>query len=547
VHPEYAAGVARWAYARDHYTGAVVETGKVQRYLIRKASGENAEAYKERCALADYTNHFATVADSLVGMMGAVEANANRIFNTEEGVGLGDPLDADTPIGRLWRSADPDGHGYLTIFKRLATELVTLHTAWVMVDSVDGDPQIRILPATAVPNWRFGRYGLEEALIVEEIDVRQSLQQVPVAQSRYVHLTLEGWQRYRLSENGVPIALADMAAGDFGRWYFEDPNGRRQLPLFRVVLPMRREVGYQLARKANAIFNRESERDHLLRTANFPKLVLAAADNLFTTLIGDLTKGANVLQEDPGHAGGGHRYIAPETGPASVAGETLKRKVEEFYVTAAREYGDAAQQRTATEVRQDVSTGVGAFLQHLRVALDDAENAALWRIEQVLKPNDRNYWYIANVERSEDFLPADPETVLKRQAAMAFGEGRSVPLGKKGMLAVARQVAAYQGIAIDDAELEAAVEVRGILDVLQQTADLDLPALARVELAMKLLAANGMIDPDAEVEMAEGEKRSLGEVLREQALRLAEARDEARRREAELVTPPFSLPTWPAE
>lgn len=533
-HPEYARMKARWQYARDFYTGEVIDPKKIETYLVRKASAENDAAYTERRALADYTNHFAAVVDSLVGMIFGVEGDANRVWNDDAGRGLGDPADLATPIGQLWRAADQEGNGYPTVFKLLATELVTTHTAWFFVDPANGSPRLRIIPATHVTNWLYDRRSamLREAVVTEWADTRGTLRDAPYDEVRYLHLTPAGWARYRIGPDGSEEPVGSEATGDVGTWRFVSPEGGPALPLFRVHLPMRRHAGYLLARKANVIFNKESERDTLLRTAGFPKLVLSAGNELYERLVDALAAGSNVLQEDPANPGGGHRFIGPEVAAAVAATEVLKRKVEEFYVSAFRDYGDAAQQRTATEVRQDVSSGAGAFLQLLKAGLDDAENNALWRIEQALKPDDRRFWFIAHVERSDDFMPADPAAVMQRQAAVAFGDGKTVPLGKTGRLNIAKAVAAYQGVPVDDAEVEAEVELRLVLDTLAAAAGalpLEVPAEARVDLVMALLAAAGQIDAEAEVAMEDGTRQTRADVLRQQALALAQAADDAAR------------------
>lgn len=540
-HRDYAAHVARWRFAMDVYTGAVVEPAVIAQYLVRRAIGETDLAYQERCRLADYTNHYAQVVESLVGMLTAVEGDANRVWNDAAGHGLGDPADPATVIGQLWRRADADGRGYLTVWKQLAIQLAITHVAWVMVDSVDGAPRYRVLSPVAVPNWTD---DFREALVMEEADARTSLRDAPGAVTQYVHLTTGGWQRYRLGGDGTPIALG--GDGDVGVWEYTAADGTPALPLFRVELPMQRPVGYQLARKAVAIFNLESARDHLLRVANFPRLVLAAADTLFDKLVTDLARGSNALQEDPKDSGKGHRYITPPTDAAELASTTIKAKIQDFHATAHTDYDDsAAAQRTATEIRQEVASGTGAFLQLLKAGLDDAENAALWRTEQTVFPDDRRRWHVAHVERSDNFLPADPDAVAERTAAFAFGKERTVPVGVAGLVEVAKQVATYRGVAFDEAQLEAAVTVRGIVDVLESAplTGIQLPAEVRVDLAVQLLVAHGLLDPDAVVAMEGGQERKRLEVLREQMLRAAEAADEAKRREAETVIPPRTDPS----
>lgn len=531
-HPEYTANKGRWRYARDHYTGEVLDSANVSKYLIKRAIGESAAAFKERCDLADYTNHFAQIVESLVGMIFAVEGDANRVWNDESDRGLGDPDDPSTPIGALWRRADNEGNGFLTVFKQLAIELAVTHVAWFFVDPANGSPVLRVLPALSVPDWTD---DFSQVKVLEEVDTRTSLESPATLEKRYLVMTAAGWQRWKLDDEGKEVKLTE--PGDFGTWTFSAPDGSPALPIFRISLPMRRPVGYLMAKKANAIFNKESERDNLLRVANFPRLVLAAGDEMYNKIIQSLADGANTIQEDTKDPGGGHRYIAPLTESAKIATEVIEKKVKAFHETAHKSYNDSAQERTATEVRQEVGSGTGAFLQLEKAALDDAENGALWRVEQVLF-DDRARWHVAHVSRSDDFMPADPDAVMQKSATMAFGADKTVPLGLEGQVQVALQIASYRGVTVNEDEVRAEIAVRKIVDTMAIATDLSLPAEVRVDLVMKLLAAAGMIDAEAVIEMEDGTKRKRFEVLREQALALAEAKDEAARREAETIVPP---------
>lgn len=534
IHPEYARKVGRWQYCRDLYEAEVLDVGQVERFLVQRGTGESADAFNERCRLADYTNHFATVVDSLAGMLFQVEANANRVLNDENGNGLGDPNDIATVMGKLWRRADTDGNGYPTVWKLLATGLCVEHVWWVLVDTTEpGRPLLRLLPPSSVTNWRHGPSGLEEALVLEQIDKRRSLVQDPDSsiEPGYVQFTLDGWQRWRVTKEGTPVKVGTI--GGYGAYRFTSPDGKRALPIYPVVLPLRRQVGHLMARKGCAIFNKESERDHLARAGSFPKLNLDLADDTaFDNAVDSIRAGANILQ------GATHNFISPDMSPATTLGEIIKQKVEQYYVTAFREYGDAARgggERTATEVRQDVGSGVGAFLQLLKAAIDDAENNALWRIAQTAYPDDSKRWFIASVERSEDFLPADPDAVIGKLLSRAYGEGASIPMGFVALKAIAVQQAEYAGVEYDDDQLAAAVQVRIVTDALKENPSIELPAEIRADLAIKVIAAAGLVDAAEEVAGEDGQKVKRLDLLRAKALQAAEAADEAKRREAEFM------------
>lgn len=519
---EYRENYRQWCYARDHYEGQVLRDDKVTQYLVRKATAEDEHAYLERCQLADYTPHFGTVVDTLAGMMFRVDDEATRVFGTKDQPGLGDPTDPATPIGRLFRDADGKGNGWLTLFKQIAIELTVIHTTWGLVDVVDGQVVSRYLKSEDVVNWRYGPHGLLDVVVREYADTRTSIEDDPNPGDQYVHFTLNGWQRYSTDPKGQPIR--GTGPGASGTYKYTDAYGNPQLPIFRVELPLRRHVGYLLAKKANAIFNRESERDHILRFANFPKLNLVATDDEFPGYTDRIAKGANVLQDNPVH-NRAHAFIAPSAESAKVATDVIKEKVVAFFINAFHEYGDSAIQKTATEVRQTVAAGPGAFLQMLKSALDDAENQMLWRVERATFPKDPARWNLARVERSSDFAPLNVEEVIARQQARYFGQNKSVPMSREGQAAIAQQVATFDGVETDDDDVLAAVDMQALINAAPLLPLVTLPAKVRAVLGAKLALGLGAITAaEVAATQAEGETLALAE-------------DQTKRRASELFAP----------
>lgn len=528
-HPEYSANADRWVYTREAYTGDVLDDRRVSSYLIKKSQGETPEAYKERCRLADYTNHFATLVDELAGMIFAVDGQANRIYTDQSGNGLGASNDLGTPIGRLYQDADGRGDGWLTVWKQAAVELIHSSKIWVVADATDQTPLVRIFPASAVPNWRYEGGVLVQVVLKETHDTRASIMDEPTQEERYVVYGLDGWQRYRIDKGergGETEVLVEEGVYTRG---FQAPDGTRALPIFDVELPMRRFVGWLMSKKAIAMFNLESIRDYGVWKAGFSKLVLPGDDLYFERMTELLKDGSTVLQGYMSEQGSGNpAFISPDSGPATVATEVLKRKVEEFYITGFREYGDAAQERTATEVRQQMAQGVGAFLQMLKAALDDAENGALWRIEQI-EFDDPSKWFISRVERSEDFAVQDPQDLAKKLSERYLGTGTPAPIGEEGVMSLVKQLAAYDGLTLDEGQVRASVRLHELKKTLQAIAGLPIPAEARAEMSSTVLAALNYFDPEEMVELEDGTKRLKLDVMRDQALMLAQAQDERER------------------
>lgn len=519
---EYDANIARWIYTRDHYTGDLLD--KIDQYLIRKGQGENIAAFGERKSLADYTNHFAVIVDALAGRVFAIEDDANRRYHNDKSEGLGDVEKMDSDVSRLLRNADGLGTSLPAMLKLLATDLTMAVTPWILVDGgVSGEPKVKVLMPQTVINWRLQGREIVEVMVVDEVDTRKSLRDACTTERQFIHYELNGWTRYNV--DAVRGTVGQLGKGTY---HYENEEGDQILPIFRAKMPLRRMVGWLLAKKANIIFNKESERDHLLRSCNFPKLVLCANDELYEQLKIDLAAGANVLQKDP-ESTGSHDYIAPDSGPASIATEALKRKVEEFYATAFQMYGDAAQEKTATEIRQDVASGEGAFLQLLSAALDDVENKVYLLAAQTLYPQAKDRWFVSRVERSNDYLPVDADMALTNRVMRYFGKDIAVPIGRDGLLSLAKQSAEYDGLVVDNDQLEAAIDAF----MLGNLGSEDVPAALRVRHLLKAVAATGTIAAAEIVEMTDGEEKTLISEIEASANELAKAKDTAVVRDAQ--------------
>ncbi len=530
-HPEYTNNSALWAFAQAHYTADVLRPDQMDSYLIKRSSGESENAYEERKKLADYTPHFGAVVDSLAGMLFQVESRADRKL-----LGLGDHLDLNSAMSKIWNDVDGAGTNYLTFWKQMAIDLVVFHLSWCIVDTnVVGDrSRLRSWPALAVPNWRWEHGVLVEVLLKEQAEVRSSITQDPAPIDRWVLYDLEGWQRWVKNANGDAQSEGEKVPYDF-----RNMDGDRVLPIFPVNLPMKRNVGYILARKANVIFNKESERDHLLRVANFPYLNLIASDEQYEAITEKMQKGWRVLQNDPSHRGGkSHHFIAPSADSAKVASDVLIRKVDEFWITAFREYSDSAQERvTATEIRQDVSSGVGAFLQMLKAGVDEAENGALFRMAQIELPNAKASWFNNTVERSEDFVPIDIQSEIDKLRKRYFGETGQIPTGRTGKVAAAKKIAGWDGIEIEEEELEAAVDLQLLRENMEPFRELPSPPEVLEEFTVGSIVANGSIDPNAVKELDGGEEVKLIDLVKERAVQMAETLASAQQALAQPIPP----------
>lgn len=486
-HPEWRKHWVKWRYARDVYTAEVLDPENLSNYLIRKGTGETEPAYHERQALADFTSHFGLCADALAGMLFHVEDDATRVFGD-----LGKSDDPATVIGKLYRNADGET-GYATLWKQLGVELTITHCHWILVDVVAGAPRVTLVEPERVVDWVMDESGLSMVKVCESVDRRASLESAPDTVEQYIVFTREGWQRYRVVQSKGAKATVELV-GPPGVYRYEDASGQPQLPIFRARLPLRRNVGYPLAKKNVAIFNKESERDHLLRAANFPKFLVVGDDTVFGKINAELAKGAFAIQDDP-NTSKSHSFASPPTGSVEIATKVLDQKVEQFYKTFFREYSDTAQEKTATEIRQDVASGVGAFLQMLRAGLDDAENETLWRLEQAVSPNDRAKWFKARVERSQNFQPLNVDETIERLRTRYFGQTKAVPVSREARVEVLRQIAAWDGMPFDEKSAGTAVDNYELMETVELLdKQLPVPDAAKAELAIRWLERLGVVD-----------------------------------------------------
>lgn len=401
LHPDYEAAQARRTVARDMYSGVVLD--KLTTYLIQHSQGEFDAAYEERRKIADYTNHMAMVVDGLAGMLFAVNDQTERDFGA-----LGDITDADTTASRLWFDADGEGGNWETIWQQLATQLIVQNEYWLLVDGITEDREARIvlIEPERVQNWVEEDGQPVEVRVTELVDVRSDVRDKRDPQEQHVVYTLDGWERWIKDDKEQPL-LVEEGAYEF---YATTARIRRTLPLVRVRLPLARHVGWLIAKKCQAIFNMESSRDFKLWASNFIRLCIDSTAD-YQEILAKLREGFSVLK------GTGHKYISPDPATVTVATEVIEKKIRDFRQMAMREYGDAARERTATEIRQEFRAGVEAFLALLKTALDEAERNVLWRLEQVYYPEQPSRWGEAFVNRTDTFLPE--HTSSSERAAIA--------------------------------------------------------------------------------------------------------------------------------
>jgi len=444
------------------YSGQVFVTPPVkliEQYLLGRRQAEHDEAYRERKALADYTPHFLSAVITLAGMIFAVEQDAERSWGE-----LGDPRDPNTPIGALWGDADGRGTSYPAVFRRATVELIAFRETWGRVEGTefDGDrvvapPTISTVQALLVEDF-FETDNPTEVKTWHHADTRSSIREAPVSEKRWWVYYLDRAELWREKDKKgtlTPELLDTVFYGgtDEKRFIFKSRSSNRPvLPIFREQLSIPGNVGWLMAKKANAIFNMENANDFSLWVATFVKLLgdVKDADGVFdetlwNELKNTLQSGANLLP------GIGHRYIAPPLDGATIRLNVIEQKVKRFYHSFFQSFADQASiERSATESRQGFRADIEAFLTILTSSLDDLENGMLYRLEQITFPDNPELWGLAFVERSRKFVPVDwPDKIDQLvDRTMPGGAKARIPLDAEMLLDIAVRWLKEHGIAI---------------------------------------------------------------------------------------------------
>lgn len=533
-HPEYQRRAREWQKALDHYNGRCRDAGRIREYIVQRGTAETEKAYEERLRLAHFKPLMATAVDALVGMLFSAEEQANYVTVDDKGNGLGDRKNPKTLAGRLERNADGSGAGRVAMMKRLARYILVCDTPWAMVDVAGEMPVYRVFSPLSVVNWREVDGEIVEALIEEEHDMRTSIMDNAQPGKRYLHLRLDGWQRFVKGEKGV---AEDNGPGGFGTYRYVDREGRALLPLFRVASPFNRPLGSQWADEQNAIWNKKSQLDHLLRNSSWSILNFMGDAEALATAAQSMNAGFKALTNDP-TAAKAHHFISADTASAEVQLKVLQDDTNGYKASVFQQFGDAAKEKSATQIQHEGQSGVGAALQLLKGVVDDAENGLLDRIAQAKysgasAPADKRHWFVARIERSDTFAPLNPDAAAAAASARAFGtkDTPGAPLGRTARIAVAKEIAGYAGVEPVEEEIAAELDLRALKDVadlaLSLGVDKVIPAAARVEIAMRLLRAGGLVTETDKVRLDDGTEVSKYDAWKREAEDLAEAADVA--------------------
>lgn len=457
----------KWEFIEHQYNGKCVDEPHVREYVPQKMSAEPEEDYRDRLLMLNPPTEFPFLVDSFSGMIEAGDRNTKLELtdgDTEEGFG---DVDNEESLGaKLLKNTDGMGTNWSPFWSQFDNRLIRYFEMWILVEGIIldpdtgltvKDPHVRLVDPIDVTNT-FYRNGKLEAVTVEHtVDGRQSIRDKRTSVKRWTVYTLDGWELYEevKREDRKEVVLIDSGFYDYYETR-ERTTARRCLPIFKVRLPMDRFVSYQAARRQNSMLNKESERDAAVRNGNLARLAIVGTTGFYESIMEYADKGYKIIRHDPENATP-HYYIAPPSDPPRLASDIIAEERENFFVTNFRDYANAAREKTATEIKSDHRAGKEAFLYLVATAKTEAQNRALWLLEQANFPEKTALWGKAKITRKPDFSLVTGKELIDTILEKVIGD-RNIPVGSTAMNQAVTTVLDYFGLGYDGTEVRAAVD-----------------------------------------------------------------------------------------
>lgn len=418
-------------------------------YLPQLHIEKDKTQYLSRVQNADYTNHMRRIIQTCVGMLS--KTNDDRSWQEdEEAEGLlnvpGVVVGENSPINvqeQMMKNADGNGTGWMSKLDEIAEKILIYDKLYLIKDQTkDGHAKINIIQPHRVTNWERDENG---DLSVVEVKNEKSVGGIGEEYeevTEYIVYTKQGFQKFQKQVDGTEM----VPVGDFRPYeYYKTPSrDERRLPIVEINSDLDR-FGYELAQKTNRIFRMETLRDSRLYTSAGNKMKVDSGDDAFREIEKSLQEGGELLQGDA-------EYINPSTDPVKISSETVEKKVEDLYTTFFLSYTDSASIRTATEIRADYRKGIASILTMLQETLEDAENEMFDLIEQHYYEDREDLWGQAQVMRSNNVEPSDPERYLNFVNQMFMALPRSLP--STIMSRIVKKGLDFIDINYDDEEVE---------------------------------------------------------------------------------------------
>jgi hypothetical protein len=454
----------KWRYIHDHLQGAILD--ELDRHLTRKIQGESDVGYRMRKRIASYIPHFARAVVSLAGMVTQAQHDSPYMW-WDDTTEMAAPDIEGSVMSRLWTNVDGQGMDWPTMSARALIKMGAYQRIWGLVEGIPrepagdddmptmadarGDSTAHVIDPLAVLDWVVDDGRLVSVKLKSMHEGRSSVTEKAHEVERYYVYEIGGYSVFEKGDDGEPVEV------DSGSYTYKDGAGREALPIWTTKVPIDTPIGFLMARLAGWLFNLRNMRNFHLWASGLPSAYADCADKegrwqeSLWDLVQDLKKeGSSLFPTEIG-------YSAPPMDGAEVRNQTLEQETEAFFLTFFQSYGDAAAQKTATEVRQDIAQGVAAYLSLLTTALDEWESEAMLRLAQNHMPDaDLDVWKQASVSRSKDFNPKSIQETISTLRSSLYGPN-AVPAGETAKMSGARMIWDALGVEYDVGEVREAV------------------------------------------------------------------------------------------
>lgn len=424
---------------------------------LPKAPGESIGKYVDRARTTDYTPHMQKIISVYVGNISGVEEKSNRIWQ-EEGTrkGLKGGSRYGDVAGRLQKDCDGTATSWKDKWEEILTKTLIFDKGYVMVErprNENGTPKIKYVDPRSVVNKRYINGKLKQLLVKEEVNYQNDLRLENKTREEYILYSPEGWSRWTKDDNGDAVRVTnengEPIMGEYQYYDGDDKDAERTIPIAEVTPPM--VFGYLLAVKNNRIFQKQSERDHKLRTMRNTVFGIDADDEQFENAARSMYSGeSKMIQGKP-------IFANPSGEPVVVGSETIEKLAIDMYSSFHLQYGDRGRERTAREVDQDFKEGLMSVLTMLTTTLDRVETKVLRLIEQTLFPDDPNAWGQAEITRSTDFEPINRVAEAK-ELKNTFFDMKDMELPESAEANIVKRILDLHNIEYEEEEVSQKVD-----------------------------------------------------------------------------------------
>lgn len=378
-HPDYHVNLQEWRYIEDIYIGR-----NIANKLVKRTQRETKEEYEERQNIFTFQNYFAHTIDS----------NAGRIMEEEPEIDwghLGDVEDPSSLAFRLYHNIDGTGMNFNTYLRRSINELILKGEVGGLVDGMNDnqgihaevlDPMNIVYHSPDKTHFRVKREAFPN-----EYTTYEDLERLDF----YTVFTPEGREHYSYNKDDDMVIRYEPDNDQEGYIPYSTPYenrfGKPTPPVWRVELPIPRNIQYQQAQAQMKITEMESVRDMGMRKTGFGYLVIPAGEDERDDIRQGIVNNKDAVIFIPKDSSRGVDFEQPDFTSATQMEKIIKEKKIAFYKNAFRDYERAGKlYQSATSRAADTQESVSSYLSLVALALEEHIQRLLFFIEKTYYP-----------------------------------------------------------------------------------------------------------------------------------------------------------------